>query len=298
MSNKYRNFTFTVNNYTEDDISKLQSLSSTVRYLVYGKEVGDAGTPHLQGFVSFNNPRKFDSVRKLVAGHIEIARNPPAAALYCKKDGDFFECGVSPVETKKRQGKRTDLHDLADAIREGETDRKKLRAEHPLVCARYPNFVTQLIIDELPIPIVEHHSLRPWQIELNEILKRPPDDREIIFVIDKKGNAGKSWYVKQHRVLYQNSINILPGKKADMIYAVMSMLTPELKTVFLDCPRSKQGEYIQYDFLEDLKNGEVFNTKYESRMLQFRVPHVVVMMNESPDDTKLSDDRYKRIYTV
>jgi len=60
----------------------------------------------------------------------------------------------------------------------------------------------------------------------------------------------------------------------------------------MDAPRSKQGEYIQYDFLEEVKNGRVFCPKYESRMKRLGKCHVVVMMNEHPDLTKLSDDRY------
>lgn len=65
------------------------------------------------------------------------------------------------------------------------------------------------------------------------------------------------------------------------------------RVVIVDAPRSKQGDFIQYDFLEELKNGRIFNTKYESRMLEFPTPHVVVMMNEDPDMTKLSEDRYR-----
>lgn len=66
----------------------------------------------------------------------------------------------------------------------------------------------------------------------------------------------------------------------------------ECKTFFLDCPRSKQGEFIQYDFLEELKNGYLFSPKYESKVKTFKTPHVVVFMNEHPDMEKLSNDRY------
>lgn len=81
---------------------------------------------------------------------------------------------------------------------------------------------------------------------------------------------------------------VIPGKKADMAYVVRE----DCKTFFLDCPRSKQGEFIQYDFLEELKNGFLFSSKYTSKVKRFDTPHVVVMMNERPDLTKLSSDRY------
>lgn len=44
---KCRNYCFTLNNYKEEDIEKL--LKSDVKYITFQKEVGDSGTPHLQG---------------------------------------------------------------------------------------------------------------------------------------------------------------------------------------------------------------------------------------------------------
>lgn len=81
---------------------------------------------------------------------------------------------------------------------------------------------------------------------------------------------------------------IVPGKKADMAYVVQE----ECRVFFLDCPRSKQGDFIQYDFIEELKNGYVFSPKYESRIKKLKTPHIVVLMNEQPDMSKLSMDRY------
>ena len=69
------------------------------------------------------------------------------------------------------------------------------------------------------------------------------------------------------------------------------------KVFFFDCPRNKQGDFIQYDFIEELKNGYIFSPKYESKVKKLKVPHIVVCMNEYPDMTKLSEDRYK-IYTL
>jgi len=291
---RYRHWAFTLNNYTKDDLDKLQQLPKGGIYLVYGKEVGDAGTRHLQGFISYSSQRLFNSVSKFFAGraHVEVARSPRAAAEYCKKDGDYIELGTPPSERSKNQGKRNDLHQLVSAIGEGETDRKRLRTQFPEVCAKYPNFVTNVILDHLPKPKVAIHPLRTWQSSLYKRLCLPPSDREILFIVDKKGNSGKSWFVSYYATVQDNSISILPGKKADMVYAFISLIRENTKVVFLDAPRSKQGDFIQYDFLEELKNGRIFNTKYESRMVEFQPVHVVVMMNEYPDDQKLSEDRY------
>lgn len=70
------------------------------------------------------------------------------------------------------------------------------------------------------------------------------------------------------------------------------VLNPSIRVLFVDAPRSKQGEYLQYDFLEECKNGYVFSPKYESAIKRLDPIHLVVMMNERPDETKLSRDRY------
>lgn len=292
MCEKYRHWAFTLNNYTDDDLDKLQSLPSGAVYLVYGKEIGESGTPHLQGFISYKSARNVSGIRDFFNGsaHVEVARNPAAAAQYCKKEGNFIEFG-SPSGRSISQGKRSDLSGLVSAISAGETDRKKLRTEFPDVCAKYPNFVSSVILDHLPRPNVQCHPLCPWQSRLVEKLRTPPDDREILFMIDKHGNAGKSWFVQYYIEHVGKALQINPGKKADMIYAFISSLKSDTRVVFVDAPRSKQGDFIQYDFLEELKNGCVFNTKYESRMVYFTVPHVVVMMNENPKEGQLSEDR-------
>lgn len=314
MSDKYRNWCFTLFNFTEDDIAKLRSLSSGCKYLVYGKETGDGGTPHLQGFVRFNSPRRISGLRKLFhhTSHWEVAKHLRAAADYCKKgsqphsewksrgtggptygrDADFEEFGENPSESRAAQGKRTDIEALRDAIIEGEHDRQKLRRQFPGVSAKYSNFVTQLILDQIPPPELESHPLRGWQSELCQILKCPPDPRTIQFIVDANGNGGKTWFCRMYARTYGRTVSLVPGKKQDMIYSFLQMVTSDTKVIFVDAPRSKQGEYIQYDVLEELKNGKVFNTKYESRMFEFPIPHVVVMMNEDPDMDKLSSDRY------
>lgn len=50
---------------------------------------------------------------------------------------------------------------------------------------------------------------------------------------------------------------------------------------------------INYGTLEGFKNGLGFVRKYERRTKIFKPAKVCVMMNEMPDMSKLSQDRYK-----
>ena len=110
-----RNLCFTINNYTQDEIEDLANWDQ-VKYLVYGREVGENGTPHLQGYVELCNCKKFTTIKKKIPrAHLETRKGTPQqAADYCKKDGDFTEIGEI-----SNQGKRSDIETACDMIIEG-----------------------------------------------------------------------------------------------------------------------------------------------------------------------------------
>lgn len=284
-----RNFTFTINNYDEAELVSLRaSLSKEeVRYAIFGYEVGKSGTPHLQGYLSLKKPLSPQGAKRdyLVAtAHIEVAKaSEHKNREYCSKDGKIEEFGRT-----SQQGRRTDLTDFQEAVKSGILDPKRLREEFPDVCAKYPRFVADYIRDQIPDPEIPAHALSDWQQELNQKLIHEPDDRKVIFVVDKVGNKGKSWFAKYYCKLHDNAFLMRPGKHADMAY----MLPPTLRVLFLDCTR-KQVEYMPYTFLEELKDGYVSCTKYESCIKKYNKVHVVVLLNQDPDRFALSEDRYE-----
>ena len=64
--------------------------------------------------------------------------------------------------------------------------------------------------------------------------------------------------------------------------------------MFFDLARSVQ-ERVPYEVMENFKNGGFLNTKYESKWVKFKIPHVVVFANFLPDRLKLSEDRWNII---
>lgn len=283
-----RHWCFTYNNYTDEGIERINTVydNGQAVYIIYGKEVGENGTPHLQGFVTMLTRTKLSAMQAAFGPfHFEIARTIKQAIAYCKKDNNFTEIG-SRAECEA--GRRNDLEEFKQSVKDGITSEKESREEHSKVWARYPNFCRAYIMDNVAGPTLEMHALNTWQSNLIERLRRAPDDRTIIFLVDTTGNSGKTWFAKYYAHLHDDTQIMLPGKKADMAFA----LRVDIRVLFLDCPRSKQGEYIQYDFLEDVKNGYVFSGKYEPVYKRLKKVHVVVNVNEKPDENKLSADRY------
>lgn len=292
IMSRAKNWCFTLNNPSDEDrlvLSGLVDGKSMFSYLIYGNEVGEQGTPHLQGFFSLSQRKRLLELKKVFGDryHLENARNPNASILYCKKEKDFVEFG----EFASTSGRRSDIEEFKASVKNGELDPKALRDLHSEVFAKYPRFCHDYIQDNYPCKVVEDHVLHDWQANLKSLLDAEPDDRTIVFVVDEVGNSGKSWFAHWYTQNVGRSQVLLPGKKNDMSYA----LDPTIRVLFMDAPRSKQGDYLMYDFLEDIKNGFVFSSKYESRIKRLSRVHVVVNMNESPDMTKLSADRYKII---
>lgn len=96
-----RSFCFTLNNYTDEEVESVKAWDC--KYLIFGKEVGDSGTPHLQGFVSFTDGKTLSSLKKYSKrAHWEVARGTPKqASQYCRKEGDVFEKGTPPKDSKE-----------------------------------------------------------------------------------------------------------------------------------------------------------------------------------------------------
>lgn len=115
MSQRLRNFCFTINNYTIEDIENCKNLSYS--YLILGKEIGEKGTPHIQGYCELKGQKRFDSIIKHFKhkAHIEQRKGTAKEASdYCKKDNNYEELG-----TLSSPGARTDLKQVCDDILKG-----------------------------------------------------------------------------------------------------------------------------------------------------------------------------------
>lgn len=279
-----RGVCITINNYTDGEQEDLRALCASASYAVFGRETGESGTPHLQGYIHFKQPRALSALKKVLPrAHLEIARGTPEDnRRYCTKDNDFEEFGELP-----KQGKRNEIAALREAIKAGERNPKRLRDQYDAAC-RHPHLMRQLLIDNMPKPATPSIVLRPWQAQVIELVRGPPEDRKIHFYVDSTGNAGKSTFATYLESLFDDVQVIKPGRYPDMAFELID----STRILIMDCPRSRT-ELIQYNFLEDVKDGRVTNSKYESYQKRLGPCHVLVFMNEYPDSTKLSVDRVK-----
>jgi len=288
-----KRWVFTLNNFAEQDVEHLRELGSRCQYLVFGRETGANGTPHLQGFVIFFTNHRLNAAKAAISAraHLEVARGTShQAAEYCKKENAFEEFGQVP----NQQGRRNDFHELKEWVLAQSTKPSKaaVAEQFPSLFIKYGRIMEWIDL-VFPSPVLVDGELNPRQAELLELLQGPADDRKIIFVVDPLGGTGKSWFIRYCLSKFpEQSQRLSIGKRDDLAYAV-----DEFKSWFLfDVPRT-QSEFLQYSVLEQLKDGLIFSPKYLSRskMLVHKA-HVVVFTNEEPDYNKLSADRYVTFY--
>jgi Putative viral replication protein len=114
-----KHWSFTLNNYVQTDLDRLSTPIQGIEYLIYGKEVGQQGTPHLHGTVCFQSRKRLQQVVTIIGqAHCSVTRFLTQSIEYCKKDGDFTEWGATP-NTGTKDEKRSDLEEFKASVKEG-----------------------------------------------------------------------------------------------------------------------------------------------------------------------------------
>lgn len=77
---------FTFNNYSESDIVDITTLFKSVcKAFVFQEEIGDNGTPHLQGFIYLKKRMRWTELGLCNKIHWEKCKDAKASMLYCQK---------------------------------------------------------------------------------------------------------------------------------------------------------------------------------------------------------------------
>jgi len=149
---KSRNYCFTVNNYTEDAYQAILELPC--KYIVVAKEVGESGTPHIQGFIMYKDQKTVSAMSKIIIrAHFEITKGTPIQAMeYCKKTEEWEERGEPPTGS----GKRTDL----DIVKEILKDTGKMSDVVQVVTSYQAVRMAEVILKY-------HEAPRTWKTEVS-----------------------------------------------------------------------------------------------------------------------------------
>ena len=132
---KFRNWVFTLNNPTEDDIDRLANPYEQLKYIAYGNEIApETGTPHLQGFLCCWEPQRLSFFKKQIPrAHMEPMRGRlQDSKKYCEKEGKLTEWGQKPD-----QGRRTDIVGLKRKLMQGHHPKDLAIEDEGLYAKRY-----------------------------------------------------------------------------------------------------------------------------------------------------------------
>lgn len=158
------------------------------------------------------------------------------------------------------------------------------RADGPWYFPRIYDGSDVKIIDDDPYP---------WQQQIKQMVKQKPLPRQIVWIVDFIGNTGKSTLLKW---FVFNQIGHTLGLEAPRDIALARKTNRNKDCVLFNFTRSIPPTYDiknLYYMIENIKDGVVFSSKYESNDFTTDVPHIIIFSNILPQPNLLSFDRWK-----
>lgn len=138
-----KNWVFTINNYTQETENRLKEIEC--EWLIYGHEIGEQGTPHLQGAICFKGKRDASALGKLFPWHLEVMKGSPQdSKTYCTKSDStgYFEKGIMPKGSISSTNKKIEWDEIFELAKEGRFD--EIRKD---VFIRYMKALKQIYFD-------------------------------------------------------------------------------------------------------------------------------------------------------
>lgn len=251
-----KHWEFTLNNYSIDDYKRIETIDRSIVPIIVGQsEVGEEGTPHLQVTFSYAKKGRPITIFRELLGHSRCSFRK-----------------VRNLSATREYCCKDDTHDKVWRYIRGY---KRAR----------------------PLATITYDMLLPYQKTIADFFKDPCDprfSREIYWLWEEKGNVGKSilsaFFVDQRDAL------VISGKRDNCFYGVLKYKEthngagPDI--IIFDVPRSNI-DYVSYTAIEKVKDGLFFSGKFESGMVRFNRPHILILANEPPRSHELSADHWK-----
>lgn len=110
------NFCFTVNNYGEEELAFARSdpPQDPIRWIGFEEEVGEEGTPHLQGCVVLKKRKTITGMKTIPLfkrAHLEVMKGRlEHSEVYCSKENKFESYGDRPLSSKDKGSTEKERH--------------------------------------------------------------------------------------------------------------------------------------------------------------------------------------------
>lgn len=298
--------------FTEEEIGKIyggEVNQDKIKYYIVQGEYTKDKRQHFQIYAQFNGNLRYSAIKKAFDDdtiHIEPIKYGKVedCRRYCTneykdKDGNHKDIWMEYKEfgEMKVQGKRTDLEQSINRIKEGTKINKMLMEDDTKFAQQYTQYfrtfreIERLVQTENTKDILKDEYKdtvwRDYQKDILNILDTEPDKRKIYWYYDYIGNIGKS-YLTKYLSINDDTFMINTGKKADILYSYNGE-----RNIIFDLSRDMEDKDYIYEVMEILKNGQYLSTKYNSEQRLYQTPHIIVFSNYTPDTNKLSKDRWE-----
>lgn len=198
--------------------------------------------------------------------------------------------GYHHLQCRVKLKKERDLYDLLDMLRDrGITTGIEIQPTH----VRNFDYVqkTRQYIRESDEVILNKCRGSPtkWQMDAMEKFSRQTT-RKILLVYDGSGNHGKSWL--WNRLVGTHQARGIPAfdNGKDIVRCAMAEYAPGFA---IDTPRSGTIKKDTWAGIEQIKNGYLYDDRYQWREKHIPIPKIIVFTNKMPKGNELSEDRWE-----
>lgn len=260
---------FTYNNYPIGAMEQLEQVFKNIcEKYIFEKEIGESGTPHLQGCITLKKKGRWSEFKLPNTIHWQATKNVECAVKYCSKDylkgktESIYQSGFDELIGKKDTSKEDDFYKYECWV---------------------PTTWVKFIIDVVECPM--------------NYFNRNEFRRKIMWFWSEKGSVGKSTLIR-YLSIFHGAEFIKGGDAKDIMNLIANgkkkQSNNDWNTYIFDIPRHQKN--ISWAGMEGAKDGMVCNMKShtnKSLILPIR-PLLFVFANTPPPygNEKMSADRW------
>lgn len=244
---------------------------------------------HCHALLSTQNKYNFDQIKKIlkdqyniVPNDIQAPKNKKQVLRYITKED--YKC-FSTGHDKDDLSLITRAYLFYRKCASWDPTRYPYCHLPPWQQKQFKEFYEQFLIEdemEMNAEYFDNWTPHRWQRQVEHALLMQTR-RQVLWIYDPVGGRGKTEL--SNYLCYRYGALVLSNSSTkDIAYAYQ-------KHVIFDYARTTQ-EHVNYEVIEQLKNGRMFSSKYNSKCKVFPSAKVLCLANFLPDYTGLSSDRY------